>query len=153
MRSTARPLRTHSAFVLSSHHTTTFAPSLVFLHFSSSIAPGVTASSLADTCRSTVDHIDAHPQPASPSVYRSRIHGPGLLGSTPPRKSVKSLDLPFEMASQQVSLAIVIVYIHPAAKQNAKLSQCLGPTSANTKIRRWKFSNKDEWPSHWPSPR
>ena len=54
MRSTVRPLRTHSTFVLFSHRATTFAPSPAFLHFSANIAPGTTASSSAGSCRSTV---------------------------------------------------------------------------------------------------
>jgi hypothetical protein len=100
------------------------------------------------------DLVDAHPRPNITTVHRSRIHGPGLPGSTPPRKSVKVTRPAFRdgFAAGQ-SCHAVIVYIRLAAKQNAKSSRCLGPTSANTKIRRWKFSNKDEWPSHWPSPR
>ena len=156
MRSTARPLRTHSTFVLSSHHITTFAPSPVFLHFSANIAPGTTASPSAGPCRSTVISLTRilgrqlrhHYSPPLPHSW-SRL---ARLCSSSKASEVTRPAFRDGFAAGQ-SCHAVIVYIHLAAKQNAKSSRCLGPTSANTKIWPWKFSSKDEWPSHWPSSR
>jgi hypothetical protein len=71
MRSTARPLRTHSTFVLFSHHTTTFAPSPAFLHFSANIALGTTASPSAGPLSVYCDLIDAHPRPPALTSLQS----------------------------------------------------------------------------------
>ena len=156
MRSTARPLRTHSTFVLSSHHTTTFALSPVFLHFSANIAPGTTASPSAGPYRSIVISLTRilgcqlrHHY--SPPLLHSWSGLARLCSSLKASEVIRPAFRDGFAAGQ--SCHAVIVYIRLAAKQNAKSSRCLGPTSANTKIWPWKFSHKDEWPSHWSSPR
>src|SRR5271155_3527869 len=157
MRSTACPLRTHSTFVLSSHHTTTFPPFPCIPSFLSKYYPGTTASPSAGSCRSTAISLTRilgrqlrHHY--SPPAFSHSWSGLTRLSSSSKASEVTRPAFRDDFAAGQ-SCHAVIVYIHLAAKQNAKSSRCLGPTSTNTKIRPWKFSSKDKWPSHWPSSR